>query len=157
MTKNESRFSLTVTQLYSENLLVPHPVTPCHAHIIRPATPTLPRPATPEPFSQLQLSIDFPITLTHVSTHGPHVMFKETGHRCQNILASLPTQTHIADQLPVFLFCHVSLWQLMIKKRFDPKLNNGHFSATLTRTLIRLQVSQAPLKISERKSRNICA
>lgn len=61
------------------------------------------------------------------------------------------------DQLPVFLFCHVSLWQLVMEKRFDPKLNNGHFSATLTHALIRLQVSQAPLKISERKSRNICA
>ncbi len=61
-------------------------------------------------------------------------------------------QTHITDQLPVFLFCHVSLWQLMIKKRFDPMLNNGHFSATLTRTLIRLQVSQAPLKISSGKA-----
>ncbi len=160
MTKNESRFSLTVTQLYSEHLLVPRPVTPCHAHITPPYHAHIAPPCHARALSQLQLSIDFynfPITLTHVSTHGPHVVFKETGHRCQNILASLPTQTHITDQLPVFLFCHVSLWQLVMKKRFDPKLNNGHFSATLTRTLIRLQVSQAPLKISERKSRNICA
>lgn len=58
------------------------------------------------------------------------------------------------DQLPVFLFCHVSLWQLVMEKRFDPKLNNGHFSAHV---LIKLQVSQALLKISEGKSRNICA
>lgn len=63
------------------------------------------RPATPEPISQLQLSIDlyyFAASLTQLSTHGPHVVSNNSGCRCQNILDSLPAQTHIVARVAVF-------------------------------------------------------
>lgn len=69
----------------------------------------------------------------------------------------LPAQTLIVDQFWCcqYLCNHVSLWQLVMEKRFDPKLNNAHFRATLTHMLIRLQVSQAPLKSGKART-SVC-